>query len=155
MKKLLKWIAIAVVGLVVLGLVFGGNGEKTASDGVNTADAVNAAEAPAEEAAIAVTASELLKAYKENEVGANQKFKDKKLTLAATVASIEADFNDEPYLVLKAGGDMDMFNQPQARLAKGEIDKAANLKKGQKINLVCVGNSEIAGTPMLKDCFIQ
>lgn len=69
------------------------------------------------------------------------------------MASIEADFNDEPYLVLKAGGDMDMFNQPQARLAKGEIDKAANLKKGQKINLVCVGNSEIAGTPMLKDCF--
>ena len=43
----------------------------------------------------------------------------------------------------------------RARLAKGEIDKAANLKKGQKINLVCVGNSEIAGTPMLKDCFIQ
>ncbi|EGZ47756.1 OB-fold protein [Neisseria wadsworthii] len=119
-----------------------------------TASPPTEAAAPAEPP-IKTTANELLKAYKENEVGANKKFKGKTLHIAATIASIDADFSDNPFLTLKAGGDMDMFNRPQAHLAKTEHDKAANLKKGQKINLTCIGNSEVAGTPMLADCTIQ
>ena len=165
MKKFIKWFAIVFAAFILLGAIFGsGEGTKnTTTENNNTAtsgqeasaEAPQPADQPAAEQAIKISANEVLKAYKENEVGANMKYKGKKLDIAATVSSIEAGFGDKPYLVLKAGGEMDMFNQPQAHLAKSEFEKAADLKKGQKIELVCTGNSEVAGTPMLDDCIIQ
>ncbi|MNE17756.1 TRNA-anti-like protein [compost metagenome] len=95
-----------------------------------------------------------MNAYKNNEVAANQQFKGKTLLVSATVSSIDAGISDEPYLTLKAGGEYE-FNQPQAHLADAEQNKAASLSKGQKIKLLCTGNSEIAGTPMLDNCSIQ
>ena len=74
--------------------------------------------------------------------------------MTAIVESIEAGLMDEPYLVLKAGDQFE-FNKPQAHLAKEDEAKAATLSKGQQITLRCIGNSEVGGTPMLKDCVIQ
>ncbi len=147
MKKFLKWTVIVIVALFILGAIFGGDKD---GEGASTSASSTEPETPA----IEVSANELLKAYNDNEVGANAKYKGKVLLINATVDSISADFNDDPFLVLKAGGQYE-FSQPQAHLVKSEHDKAAELKKGQKITLKCIGNSEIAGTPMLDKCVIQ
>ncbi|HEO1767562.1 TPA: hypothetical protein VAM28_003252 [Acinetobacter baumannii] len=147
MLKILKWIAIIIVVLIVLGVIFGKD-DKT-QPASSSAEPTAPAEPPIE-----VTANELLNAYKNNEVAANQQFKGKTLLVSATVSSIDAGISDEPYLTLKAGGEYE-FNQPQAHLADAEQNKAASLSKGQKIKLLCTGNSEIAGTPMLDNCSIQ
>ncbi|PIT24603.1 hypothetical protein BGI37_08940 [Snodgrassella alvi] len=158
---------IIVVILIILGIVFGKNDTKPE---INQSSSAPATSAPAasnatttgnhtdvtenEEALIKVTSNELLKAYKANEVAANKKFKDKKLSISGTINSIEAGLGDEPYVVLKAGDEFEI-DMPQAKLATSEADKAAILKKGQKINMICTGDSEFAGTPMLSDCIIQ
>lgn len=147
MLKVLKWIGIVFVLLVIIG-IFVGKDDKQQQATSNSETA-----APAEPP-IEVTANELLNAYKNNEVAANQQFKGKNLLVSATVSSIDAGISDEPYLTLKAGSEYE-FNQPQAHLADAEQNKAASLSKGQKIKLLCVGNSEIAGTPMLDNCSIQ
>ncbi|MCT9265070.1 OB-fold putative lipoprotein [Acinetobacter baumannii] len=147
MKKILMWIGIIFIVLVVIGM-FAGN-KNNSQNSASSTESNTPAEPPIE-----VTASQLLNAYKNNEVAANQQFKDKTLLVSATVNSIEAGLTDEPYLTLKAGGEYE-FNMPQAHLAKEEQNKAANLSKGQKVKLLCTGNSEIAGTPMLADCTIQ
>ncbi|PIT58326.1 OB-fold protein [Snodgrassella alvi] len=171
MKNAVKWIVIIVVILIILGIVFGKNDTKpeinqSSSAPATSAPAASNVTAPAtttgnhtdvtenEEALIKVTSNELLKAYKANEVAANKKFKDKKLSISGTINSIEAGLGDEPYVVLKAGDEFEI-DMPQAKLATSEADKAANLKKGQKINMICTGDSEFAGTPMLSDCIIQ
>lgn len=151
MKKLLKWIGIIFVALLVIGL-FAGKDDKASANAVTSAQAESAS-APAEPP-VSATSGELLKAYKENEVAANLKYKGKPILLSGKVSDIQAGFNDKPYLIMAAGGEYE-FNRPQAHIVEGQEGKAAALKKGQSIKLLCVGNSEVAGTPMLKDCSIQ
>lgn len=153
MKKFLKWVIIIFIILIVIGVIFGKD-EASKSDNSPTKNNDQTASVEAVEPAIEVTADQLLNAYKNNEVAANQQFKGKKLLVSATIDSIQAGLGDEPYLSLRAGGEME-FNRPQAHLADSEQSKAATLNKGQKVKLLCVGNSEIAGSPMLADCVIQ
>ena len=153
LKKILMWVGIVFVVLVVIG-IFAGGKESPNATSAESNSSEQTAQTVQEEAPIQVKASELLNAYKNNEIAANQQFKDKSLLVTAIVESIEADLMDEPYLVLKAGDQFE-FNKPQAHLAKSDANKAATLNKGQQIVLRCIGNSEIGGTPMLKDCVIQ
>ncbi|ORF02335.1 hypothetical protein BGI15_00390 [Snodgrassella alvi] len=165
MKKVLTCIIAAVVILIILGIIFGKDESKSTSNqsgqtqaasttDKNTATDKKASSTENEEAIIKVTPDELMKAYKANEVAANKKYKDKKLSINGKIESIEAGLGDEPYLTLKAGGEFELA-MPQAHLANSESDKAAELKKGQQIHLICIGNSEVAGVPMLDDCVIQ
>ena len=80
-----------------------------------------------------------------------QKFKDKNLIVTGKIESIESGIADMPYIMLKAGGDME-FMKPQAHFNKEDTPVLAKLKKGQAIKLQCVGNGEVGGMPMLKDC---
>ena len=148
MKKILKWLALSAIAIIVVSVIFGNNSSSNTNNSQQTAvDQTTSAEPPIE-----TTANELLKAYKENEISANQKYKDKSIRISATIAAIQADIGDKPLLSLKAN---DSFSQPQAFLADSAIEKAASLKKGQKVVLLCTGNSEVAGIPMLKDCSIE
>lgn len=107
---------------------------------------------PAEaEKPITVTADELLKGYKENELAGDQKFKDKTLIVTGKIETIESGIADMPFILLKAGGDME-FNKPQAMFSKDDTPMLAKLKKGQDIKLQCVGAGEMGGSPILKDC---
>ncbi|MFJ4288739.1 hypothetical protein ACIP1U_02960 [Cupriavidus sp. NPDC089707] len=149
MKKIFKWIGIAAVVMIVLVAIFSGEQKTSTADPAAASGTTTPTEPP-----VQVTANELLKAYKENEIAANQKYKGKQLILNARISSIEAGMGEEPYLVLTAGNEFE-FSRPQAHLAKGQEAAAATLKKGQQVKLECIGNSEVAGTPMLKDCRVQ
>ena len=122
------------------------NSNNTASTTATTTEAATPTETP-----ITVTADELLKGYKENELAGDQKFKDKNLIVTGKIESIESGSADMPYIMLKAGGDME-FMKPQAHFNKEDTPVLAKLKKGQAIKLQCVGNGEVGGMPMLKDC---
>lgn len=148
MKKAFQWIGILAAVLIVIGII-SGKDEPTASE-----SAVAATPAAPPEPPQKVSASGLLKAYKDNEIAANEKYKGKRLIVSARIGSTEAGMGDEPYLVLNAGGEYE-FSKPQAHLAEDQHGAAASLKKGQAVTLECIGNSEVAGTPMLKDCRVQ
>lgn len=152
MKKFIKWIVVAIILLIVLAAIFGSD-KKQDSNSPDTTSEASTQSAPSVPP-VEVSANDLLKAYKDNEIAANNKFKDKSVLVSGMLKSIGADFSDKPLLTLKAGGEFE-FNEPQATLAESDEPKAATLSKGQKIKLLCVGNSEVAGTPMLKDCVIQ
>ena len=156
LKKLIKWVLMFFGALVVLGIVVTAcSGDKKSDTSPSNQPTAQEAPVPAEpEQLETVTADQILNAYKNNEVAANQALKDKKFIVTGTIDSISADFSDKPVIELKAGGEYE-FNQPRASLAEGEENKAASLAKGQRISMVCIGNSEVAGTPMLKDCVIQ
>ena len=153
MKKFFKWVVIVFVVLVIIAVIFGKDEAGKSGNSTTQNNDQNAATEKVEPP-VEVTANQLLDAYKNNEVAANQQFKGKKLLVSATIDSIQAGLGDEPYLALKAGGEME-FNQPQAHLADSEQSKAAALSKGQQVKLLCIGNSEVAGSPMLADCVIQ
>ncbi|TCB36841.1 hypothetical protein E0H82_03785 [Acinetobacter sp. ANC 4910] len=166
LKKFVKWVLMFFGALVVLGIVIAScssdktsnsssSNQPSAQETQTATDQSNTESQPAEpEQLETVTADQILNAYKTNEIAANQALKDKKFIVTGVIHAISADFSDKPVIELKAGGEYE-FNQPQASLAEGEENKAASLGKGQSISMVCIGNSEVAGTPMLKDCVIQ
>lgn len=119
----------------------------TASAPGNAPDGAVTAEPP-----IHVTAMELWRAYDRNEAAAQAKYGEHSLLVDGTIKSIDLDILDNPQVVLRTGNE---FQSAQAALADASKLKAPQLKKGQKISLLCTSVSEIVGTPMLKDCEIQ
>lgn len=99
------------------------------------------------------TARELAKLYEENTVAADNKFKDKRFEISGTVTNISTDFTGSA--VIELSGGVNQFMEPHAELADSDKQKAASLKKGQKISLICTGAGDIGKTPMLDDCILK
>lgn len=138
------------MAVIVVGVLAG----KNADTPVNTND-VATPDLSAQDPPLPVSAPALLAAYEENEVAANAKYKNKRLIVSAHIKSIEAGMGDRPYLSLAGGHGQFEIASPQARMAWSEDAAVAKLRKGQAVKLLCVGDSELAGIPMLKDCVLQ
>lgn len=145
-KKLLLIVVGGFVLLMVIGALAGGDESGGGSDASDTEAA--AVSAPPVE----VTARELEAAYAANEVAAQQQYGDRRLLVNARIQSIQLDFADDPYLVLDGSN---QFMGPQAHLADASKSMAGSLSKHQNVTLLCESVTELAGTPMLKDCVVQ
>jgi ribosomal protein S1 len=147
MKRVLKWVFGIFLGLIIIGLLFG---EKTDSD--TTAKGQSESVVETEPIAFETTAAEISKAYADNTLAADKKYKGKTFIVTGTVAEINTDMFDRAYLILKGG--VNQFMEPQFVLDDAEKDKAASLAKGQAVKLKCLGKGDIAKTPMSEDCQI-
>ena len=159
MKKFFKWVFIILGVMFVIGLIgamFGDGGNNSSNQTSNTTTSAAPTEesvsspAPAEEV-IKVRARDLAAAYDDNEAAADAKYKDKLLEVSGVIASIDKGMLDETNVMLQGKNE---FLHVAATLEKSEEQKAINLHKRQTITLRCIGNSEVAGMPMLKDCTI-
>ncbi|MHA6907326.1 OB-fold putative lipoprotein [Ralstonia pseudosolanacearum] len=141
----MKWLLIFFAAVIALAIFAGGkkpeNANAEASDGKTSA-------APAAPP-VAVTASALFSAYEENEVAADQKYKNKVLLVSGTVQSIDKDFTDRIVVKLAASNP---YMPVHAYLGSQHEELAASLKKGSKVAWQCTGEGRIVGSPMLKDC---
>ncbi|MBZ1392289.1 OB-fold putative lipoprotein [Psychrobacter pacificensis] len=148
MKKIVKWIVIIVIALFIIGLIFGSDDAETTTTSTSSE---TVAEAPTE-TATPVTAQEIFEAYDNNEVAADQQYKDKPLLVTGKVSGISSDFMDDAQVQLATSNEfMDV-------MASGDDtfnSAAATLSKGQKITMLCQGGGEVVGSPMLSDCVIQ
>lgn len=148
LKKLLKWILIIVIGLIVLGFI----GAMLSDDEPSTAASTNTtADAPVE-TAIPVTAQQLFDAYDSNEVAADKQYKGQLLQISGTVASIDSGLTDNAQVQLATSND---FMSVSATGDESFDDAAASLGKGQSVTLLCRGEGEVIGSPMVGDCVIQ
>jgi hypothetical protein len=103
-----------------------------------------------EKAPFETTANEIAKAYADNVVTADNKFKDITFNVTGTVAEVSKNLIKEPYVRLKGGVNTD--KEPQFVLQQSEKDKAAELKVGQNIKLQCIGQGNLAEIPMAGEC---
>lgn len=98
-----------------------------------------------------VYGSDISSTYKENEVAADLKYKNKQLFVIGKVESINSGMDDKPFLTLEADSYFTetrvYFKDPQKN-----IQIIAALRKGDKINLACIGAGEIMGSPSLINC---
>ncbi|HTV54040.1 MAG TPA: hypothetical protein VMI06_03915, partial [Terriglobia bacterium] len=101
--------------------------------------------------AMPVSALELFSAYQSNEVAADNKYKGRLLLVSGYVESINKDFIDNPYLMLATPNE---FMGIRADLNKEEESTAAQLSKGEPINLRCTGGGMTLGSPILNGCSI-
>lgn len=170
-----KNIIIIVVVVVVLAAVIGNlNAGKTDTDkdtpiqtGTQT-DAQNTDATPekqpeesAEQPTPEVTAdfvfddvNDLIQEYKDNEVAAEQKYKDKTVTVTGLVKDIGNDIIDSTYITINDGTDITWDYAQCYFKNQAEIDKVAALQKGQTVTVTGkVGNYSLTLT--LKKCTID
>lgn len=96
------------------------------------------------------TAYEITRAYSENTVAADQKFKGERFKVSGVVADINTDFMGAPYITLRGG--VNEFMEPQFRFEQSAAPQLAQLKQGDEVTLICIGNGDIAKTPMSESC---
>jgi hypothetical protein len=93
--KVLKWIGIIIGGLVVLFIIIG-------IIAVATGDNDNGATTPQTSAPeyIEITAQQLYDEYDNNEIAADQKYKDRTLKVTGYISNIGEDILGDPYITL-------------------------------------------------------
>lgn len=138
---LLIFIGIAMIGFC--------SDDKSSTSASSTQS--SSVQAKAVEPALTVTASELLAAFEQNELKANQTYKNKYIAVQGAVDNIGEDIMGSPYVTLKTGN---VILSVQCMLNKSEASKAANLNKGQQI--VVQGNCDGKfGNVLIKNCSIK
>lgn len=142
MKKVFKWIGIVFVALIVIGII----ATPKKKDGV-------AAETKIEPTIVVTSAGELARAYHDNTVAADQKFKGKTLQISGTIDSIGTSIGGSPYITLRGG--VNQFMEPQLSFERAELDALAKVKVGQKVTAICLGTGDMAKKPMADDCTIK
>jgi hypothetical protein len=97
-----------------------------------------------------ITAPALAKAYEDNEVAADEKFKGKVIQITAKIENIGKDIIDEPYITFSDGKQYS-FRGIQCYFSKNEQSKIGSLKKGQTVTVqgICDGLMMNVG---LKNC---
>jgi len=105
-------------------------------------------EVQSQEAVYTLSARSLYAEYKQNEVAADAKYKDKVVIVSGRITNIGKDFADTAYVIL-AG---DEYFGVQCMFAKGEEGVVAQLSKGETVTIKGVVSRLVIGSLLLNSC---
>lgn len=103
--------------------------------------------------AIKITAADLTAAYESNEVKADQTYKEKTADITGTVDNVGVSFGST-YVVLSSGKEYSIIGIQCFFKDKAEIDKVAELKKGDKVTIQGIIDGESMNV-VVKDCILK
>lgn len=139
--KILVWIFVAFVLLAVIITLLSPKDDSPASipsqnETSATPTSVSPSPSPTIEY-IEITATELIIAYDENEIAADNKYKNQMLKVSGTVGSIGKDILlDTPYVTLKYEGEGYIFSSAQFFFDKNNTDDIAELREGDTVMII-------------------
>lgn len=142
--KIITAILIFFAFVVIINVI---NGDKD-----NSTNIINNSTHKSEmEPAIKITAKDLYSQYEENEIQADELYKNKLLEVSGTIENIGKDILDVPYVSLKTNN---ILGSVQCMLADTEKSKAAGLSKGQSIVLEGKNSGKMMNV-ILRECVIK
>ena len=156
-------------GLVIigaLGSITGGNSNNKISDNKQTSVSVENSDSKQTsvsnensnkkqmEPELSMSASELINAYKENEVKADKMYKGKIVEVNGIVDGIDSDMDDKAVVRLSDGDEFSIYTV-SCYIDDENQDNACELKKGENVIIVGKADGEIIGEPVIKDCKIK
>ena len=144
-------------GLVIIGAlgnIVGGNSNNKISDSKQTNVSIENSNKKQMEPELNISATELINAYKENEVKADKMYKGKIVEVNGIVDGIDSDIEDKAVVRLSDGDEFSIYTV-SCFIDNDNQDKACELKKGQNVTIVGIANGEVIGEPSIKDCKIK
>ena len=156
-------------GLVIigaLGSITGGNSNNKISDSKQTSVSVENSDSKQTsvsnensnkkqmEPELSISATELINAYKENEVKADKIYKGKIVEVNGIVDAIDSGIDDKAVVRL-SDGDEFSFDNVSCYIDDENQNKACELEKGQNVTIVGEADGEVIGRPQIKDCKIK
>lgn len=98
---------------------------------------------------VKVTASKLFNDYHSNEIKADDSYRNKEIILTGTISSIDRSVGNNYFLSLSTN---EIFYTVQAHFGEEYKSILAELTKGQKYTMHCMGNGMLIQSPILKNC---
>jgi hypothetical protein len=115
-----------------------------------------------------VTAAELVKAYRSNEIAADQKYKNRYLFVQGYIESVSKDISGEINVTLLGAEYTQLIARidSKVRVVKGVetrkglasaqdmsvVDAVTPLRRGMKVRLICIGDGAFMSIPQLRKC---
>ena len=99
--------------------------------------------------AVEITAVKLWQAYHDNPVGADARYKGKRLFISGIIDKIDQDISGKPFLYLKSP---DLIMQVPVRFRGDEAAALSDLQPGSAFSAVCTCRGRSLGSPDLIDC---
>jgi TM2 domain-containing membrane protein YozV len=127
--KAFKHIGICIAILVILAAIGTSN---TDSENKSSADNVITSKSNLIVPVAELSAWQLLKAYEDNEVSADDAYKGKWLKVSGSVESIGKDILDAPYVALKTG----QYEIRSVQIYFKDNSQLGSLRKGQNITII-------------------
>ncbi|MCF8118803.1 MAG: hypothetical protein K9L83_01210 [Deltaproteobacteria bacterium] len=106
-----------------------------------------------EDQVMEVNIRDILSAYENNEVGADNKYKGKKIQVTGKVGEIKKDVLDNLYVTLGTGAEYEL-PQIQAFFADSMNNELGNLQKGQSLTVVGTVDGLMMNV-IVNDCIIK
>jgi hypothetical protein len=145
-------------GLIVIGLIFGHENEKSTGSTTTTSarapvpdptDKIRLAESTQ---VLRVTAQQILDYYETNEVATDNWLKGHIIEVAGIVKSIDKSVWDTMYVRLVTNND---FNPTVVRVNSREESKIATLRRGQSVVFRCPKMVRWVGSPTGEECILM
>lgn len=95
------------------------------------------------------TSKALMEMYDENEVAADDKIGGRKVEVKGVVQSIDKDFTGSVVVLLQSGNE---FMPARFGMEENEKAKAASLRKGQTVSIICEKMMFLIGSPSGSRC---
>ncbi len=118
-----KWWFWLIIVILFIGII-------SAAGGDDSGSSVGGETAQTTEAAIVISADELIRAYVNNAVSADAQYKDKLVAVSGTIYSI-----DDGYITIEPDDDELWLNNIYAYYDSDEISKLADFAKGDRITV--------------------
>lgn len=103
---------------------------------------------------VPVSALTLIAAYEENEVAADNSYKNRILAVSGIVDSVGKDIMDNPYVMLSSGKEFSI-NSVQCITSESNGRALASLRKGNSVTVVGLCKGKTLGTVLLDDCRLR
>ena len=103
---------------------------------------------------LSISATELINAYKENEVKADKMYKGKIVEVNGIVDGIDSGISDEAIIRLSDGDEFSIYTV-SCYIDDENQDKACELNKGENVTIIGKADGEVIGQPVIKDCKIK
>lgn len=97
-----------------------------------------------------VTADEILSIYQANEINADQRFKDKVISVSGVVDTVGKDVLDNMYVAIRGSNEYSIF-RVQAFFDDSYASRLAGLSKGLTLTVTCRCEGKFVNV-LLKDC---
>lgn len=96
-----------------------------------------------------ITSKQVSSLYEQNQVAGDKKYLNKIIAITGEIQEINSGLGNEPYIVLEGAGD---FSGVHIKFTTPDIDKIAELRKGETGKFVCTGNGVLLGSPVFHEC---
>lgn len=155
-KKWWFWVIVVIVVFMIIGSLSGNQPTTTSSTNETTQTNSNNQQVKNEpkevvKPTIQVSATEISQAYTDNEVSADNKYKNQIVEITGVIDTIGKDILNTPYITLK--GSQAFLADVQCMFPdKAMQEKLANLSKGQKITVIGKVSGKVVMNVLINDC---